>query len=333
MHIAIDVLACIFLLFFFLAGWRKGFLLSMLGVFRLILSYVSAYFVGRHVGFWLGAVTHRPRIITIPIMSILGFAFVYFGFHILMLRIQHKHAENQAAEDRRSSTKQTAEERKTNEGVHHSIPSHLFGGLLNFLVGLPSILILFWLTELLLMGIANTPIPGAEKSYLGQAAHRAAERASLFLLPDTLESDQAEALAKTFSNPTKGMREVESLFQTGPFVLIRNDGQVLADVMSGDPEIIKQNAAIQNLLSDRMTLVQMREIGILSSKETKESLCKKLAAWGRNKRIRTSFESLQQREMLDSRKVMLLLRDPDFDIIVAELVHPSPDAIAPPETP
>jgi hypothetical protein len=77
----------------------------------------------------------------------------------------------------------------------------------------------------------------------------------------------------------------------------------------------------------------MREIGILSSKETKESLCKKLAAWGRNKRIRTSFESLQQREMLDSRTVMLLLRDPDFDIIVAELVRPSPDAISPPETP
>ncbi len=42
MHIAIDILAAIILLFFFLRGWHKGFLISVLCVVRVIIAYGGA---------------------------------------------------------------------------------------------------------------------------------------------------------------------------------------------------------------------------------------------------------------------------------------------------
>ena len=85
MNYAIDIMAGIVLLFFLLAGWRKGFLLSLLGVVRVVLAYGSAYFAGRYLGYWLGGWANRPRIVTIPMMAGLAFILVTFAFHITMI--------------------------------------------------------------------------------------------------------------------------------------------------------------------------------------------------------------------------------------------------------
>ena len=69
MHWVIDISAAIILLFFLLGGWHKGFMLSLLGVIRVITAYGAAYFSGRYIGYWLGEVAHRPRIVTVPVMA------------------------------------------------------------------------------------------------------------------------------------------------------------------------------------------------------------------------------------------------------------------------
>ena len=313
MHIAIDILAGILLLFAFLSGWNRGFLVSLLGVIRLLLSYTAAYFSGRYLGFWLGEVAHRPRIITIPVMAILAFSLIFFSFYLLMQRLLVQHR-----------LKEEAEEYK------RPIISHISGALIHLSIAIPSVVLFLWILEILLLGIAGTPIPGIEKSYFGRFTQQTTFKVIHALLPDTLNPKQSLALAHTLSNPTKGMRDLEGIIKSGSFVQIRSNGQVFADIMSGDPEVIAANPAIDALLNDHFTLVQLREIGAISPTETRTSLCNKLAAWGRNEKIRQSFEQLQQRDALRSDKLIDLLRDPDLDIIIGELIHPTAQEESPP---
>ena len=313
MHIAIDILAGILLLFAFLSGWQRGFLVSLLGVARLLLSYTAAYFSGRYLGFWLGELAHRPRIITIPIMALMAFTLVFFGFHLLMHRLLAQHRMKEEAED-----------------YKRPILSHISGALIDFSIAIPSLVLLLWILEIFLLGIAGTPIPGIEKSYFGRFTQQCTFKALHSLLPDTLPPKQSTALARTLSNPSEAMRELEAIIKSGSFVQIRSNGQVFADIMSGDPEVIAANPAINALLNDHFTWVQLQEIGAISPSETHASFCNKLAALGRNEKIRKSFEQLQQRDVLRSEKIIDLLRDPDLDIIMGELIHPTAQEESPP---
>jgi uncharacterized membrane protein required for colicin V production len=95
MHIAIDILAAIILLFFFLKGWHRGVLLSSLSIVRVVLSYGIAYLSGRYIGYWLGEITHRPRLITIPVCAVMAFVIVVFIFHVIMHEIRADQKEKE----------------------------------------------------------------------------------------------------------------------------------------------------------------------------------------------------------------------------------------------
>ncbi len=312
MHIAIDVLAVIFLLFIVLSGWYKGFLLSLLGVSRVLLAYVAAYFAGRYLGNWIGEVACRPRIVIIPLTASMVFIGVYFAFHLVMSRIQEKHAIKVEEENHK-----------------RPLISHLAGAGINLTIGLPSILLFFWLAELFLVGVANTTIPGLAESHTGQIMRRVAYRVARASLPKSIEENQADALANTFANPAEGMQLLGKVLSAQSIEDLRNNEWVLSDLLSGNPEIIKQNVAIQQVLADRATLENLRDLGLLSGSETKTGLYEKLATWGKNEKIRQSFYNLRDRDLLRTDKLLLLLRDPDFDVIVGELVRPTLPAVEP----
>jgi len=44
MHWVIDIIAALILLFYLLAGWQKGFLLSLLGIVRTVLAVSVSFF-------------------------------------------------------------------------------------------------------------------------------------------------------------------------------------------------------------------------------------------------------------------------------------------------
>ena len=56
------------------------------------------------------------------------------------------------------------------------------------------------------------------------------------------------------------------------------------------------------------------------NKETKSGLCEKLSRFGRNPEIQISIENLKAKRLLRTDKILELIRDPDFDVIVSEVV-------------
>jgi hypothetical protein len=304
MHMAIDILAAIVLLFFFLAGWHKGFLLSLLGVVRVVLAYGAAYFAGRYLGFWLGEIAHRPRIVTIPAVAGLTFVLITFIFHIIMSDIRAKHREKEEAEDFRQSTF-----------------SCLGGSAINLAAGIFSLALLFWLGDLFMAGATGTSIPGADKACFGRFTRRTVYEVTRRIIPEKDNPLQVASIARLISNPADGMAALEKVVSAESIQQLATDEQLAGDLLSGDAERIQQNASIQRLLSDRATLKELRDLGVLSGHESKSSLCDKLAAFGRNEKVRASIESLKAREMLRADKITLLIRDPEFDVIVAELLR------------
>ena len=304
MHIVIDIVASIVLLFFFLAGWHKGFLLSLLGVVRVVLAYGAAYFAGRYIGFWLGEIVHRPRIVTIPAVAGLTFALITFVFHIIM-----------------SDIRANRREKEKEEGFRPSIFSCLGGSAINFVAGILSLVLIFWLGDLFMVGATGTSIPGADRACFSRFSRRTIYEATRRIIPGKENPSQAASIARMISNPADGMEALEKVVTADSIQQLATDEQLAGDLLSGDAERIQQNASIQQLFNDRATLEELRDLGVLSGHETKAGLCEKMAAIGRNEKIRTSIENLKARQLLGADKITLLIRDPDFDIIVAELLR------------
>lgn len=303
MHIAIDILAGIILLFFFLSGWHKGTLLSFLGIVRVVLSYGLAYLSGRYLGYWLGEATHRPRIVTIPVVAILTFALIAFVFHIIMHSVRARQKEK---------AKET--------GFQLSILSCLSGGALNLVAGTLTLIFLFWLGDLFVVGVSGRPMPGADRSNFGRFSRRMVYEVCYATIPKADRKTQVAAMARVVSNPAKGFDHLEHFLTSDSVQQIITDKEFGKDLMSGDADRIAQNASLQKLFNDLLALEDLRELGIVSGYETKSGLCSKLATFGKNETIRASAENLKAKDLLHTDKIIDLIRDPDFDTIVAEMV-------------
>lgn len=304
MHMAIDILAVIVLLFFFLAGWHKGLLLSLLGVVRVLFAYAAAFYAGRYLGFWLAETAYRPKIVMMPVVAGLTFTLISLTFHLMMSRIR-AHRQN----------------KEEQEDYRHSFLSCLGGSAINLVAGALSLIILFWLGDLFMVGATGTGIPGADKSRLGRFVRLGVYKTALYIIPDRDNPSQASSIARMISYPADAMVILERIVTAESIQGLANDEQLPEDLMSGNAERIGQNASIQTLFSDRETLDDLRDLGVLSGHETRSGLCNKLASFGQNETIRTSVESLKDRDMLSADKIPLLVRDPDFDTIIAELLR------------
>lgn len=303
MHVAIDIIAALVLFFFFLSGWHKGFLLSLLAVVRVVLAYGGAYYAGRYIGDWLGVFLYRPRIVMIPVTAGLAYVLIAFTFHILMWKIRKRHHEKEEKGD-----------------FHRPWPSSLLGGTITLSAGLFSMVFLFWLGDLFMTGVTGHSIPGADEAYFGRFVRRAVYEVAYGAAAKEGRESQAAAMARMISNPANGLSHLEKVLAASSVQQVLSDRQLAEDMLSGDPERIEQNASLQLLFNDREALEELRELGIVSGKETKSGFCENLARFGRNEKIRTSIENLQAKDLLRTDRILLLIRDPDFDVIVGELV-------------
>ncbi|MEA2068825.1 MAG: CvpA family protein [Verrucomicrobiota bacterium] len=303
MHYVIDILAAIVLLFFLLAGWQKGFLLSLLGVVRVVLAYGMAFLAGRYLGFWLGTIAHRPRIVTIPVIAGLTFVIITFAFHVIMANLREEHRNKEEKED-----------------YSHPWYSSLGGGGINFSIGLFSLVFLFWLGDLFLVGVTGSSIPGTGKSIFGRFSRRTVYETAYLSASRKGRESQAAAMARVVSNPERGMEHLENVISADSVQQLVTDRQFAKDLLSGNPERIEQNASLQQLFNDRETLGELREMGILWEDEKKSALCKKLSKFGSNETIKDSIQNLKDKKLLNTDNITLLIRDPDFDVILGELM-------------
>lgn len=302
MHIAIDIVAGIILLFFFLSGWHKGTLLSLLGIARVVLSYVAAYFSGRYLGYWLGEVTHRPRLISIPVVAIFTFALIGFLFRIVMHGVRARHKEKAKEEE-----------------FHLTLPSCLTGGTINLAGGIFTMVLIFWLGELFLVGVSGQTFPGADRSNFARFSRRTVFEVCYAAVPKRGHHRQVETLSRMISNPGASVGLLENILSAASVKQLLADKEFSKAIMSGEPRRIRENASFQQLINDRETISELVALGFLSEKGRPSSLSEQLSRIGQNERIRSSVENLQAENLLSADKITLLIRDPDFDTIIAEL--------------
>jgi hypothetical protein len=302
MHLVIDILAAIILLFFFLSGWHRGTLLSSLGVVRVVLSYGAAYFSGRYLGYWLGELAHRPRIMTIPVVAALTFILISFIFHVVMTEVRDSHKE-----------------KEKEENFQLPIYSSLCGSAINLFAGTLSLILLFWLGDLFMVGMAGRPLPGMSQAHFGKFVRRSVYEATYRLVPKNNNASQVAAIARMASNPARGLEHLESVLAADSVQQLLKDKTFAKDLLSGDADRLQQNASLQQLFSDRSTLDDLRELGMVSPRESRSGLCRKLSGFGRNETIQNSLQNLKAKDLLRTDRITQLIRDPDFDAIVAEL--------------
>lgn len=304
MHYVIDILAAIVLLFFFLSGWRKGFLLALLGVGRVVLAYGTAYFAGRYLGSWLGEVLYRPRIVMIPVVAALTFILISFAFQITIWKVREKHHAKEEEEE------------------HYHLPYYrcFLGGLVSMAAGFLSMIFVFWLGDLAMTGISGRGIPGSNRAVFGSIARRATYEGVYLVTARKGRESQAAAMARVISNPAKGLDHLQRVLSAESVHQLLADRQLPEDLLSGDAEQIRQNESMQRLFNDYATRAELQELGIISRRESEAGFCEKLSRFGQNENIQASIQNLKAKDLLHKDSILHLIRDPDFDIIVAEVV-------------
>ena len=303
MHIVIDILAAMILLLFLLAGWHKGFLLSVLSVARVVLAYGLSYFAGRYLGAWLGEALHRPRIVMVPVIAGLTFILITLVFYLTMNTIRDRH-------------------RRQAELGNASILtiSRLGGSIINLGTGILSLIFLLWITEFLVAGITGYSMPDAKLSRFVRFSRGAIYTAANIAFHSEGHEVQIEAAARAISHPADSIDRLEKIILSDSVQNLITDPDFAEALLSGNPDRIAQTPSLQRLFNDRKTLTELRDIGVLSEHETKPALCSKLARVGGNQNIQVAITRLENKGLLDPDKISYLIRDPDFDIIVGELL-------------
>lgn len=303
MEYVIDILVLIILIFQFCKGWKKGPIVAGIGIARIFISIIAAFFAGRYLGYWLGEALHRPRIVMIPVTA--GFTFVLMncGISIYMWYLQEKRRV-----------------KKEKGKMHAAWFSSTLGGAVNAAGAILPLILIFWLAELITTGATGKTFPGAEDSRFGAFSRRALYETINFTISSSGKESQAAAIARAISYPSSGLNHLKAALESPSIQDAMKDADLKQAIQSGDPNEIGDNPAFQTLFSDTETRNELVELGIIARKETPHEFAQKLAVFGQNENIRFSIKSLQERDLLQKNKILLLIRDPEFDAILEEML-------------
>ncbi|MBN2683690.1 MAG: CvpA family protein [Pontiellaceae bacterium] len=305
MDYVIDILVLIILILQFRKGWQKGPIVAGIGIARIFISIIAAYFAGRYLGYWLGAALHRPRIVIIPATAGLTFVLLNFGISIYMWRLQEK----------RRIKKEKGEMRA-------AWFSSTLGGAVNAVGAILPLILIFWLAELVATGATGHSFPGATDSRFGAFSRRALYETIYFSLSKTGNESQAAAIAAAISNPDSGLNHLKSALESSAIQNALKDDTLTQAIQSGEVSEIERNRAFRTIFSDRRTRSELIDLGIIDRNETPHDFAQKLAVFGQNENIRFSIKSLYERDLLQKSKILLLIRDPEFDAILEEMMSP-----------
>ncbi|MAS97391.1 MAG: hypothetical protein CMF29_00445, partial [Kiritimatiellaceae bacterium] len=272
MHLLLDSLTALVLLLFFWSGWINGTRISLLRMLQVIIALIVGFVAGRYFGNWIGEWANRPRIVTIPTFGLFSGTLAYFIFHVIISNL--------------------IDQREIHLKAIHPLRrfiDRIGGFILSTLSALIIISALFWSSNLLFALTKGTPLPGAEKSIGAQQAEALIYQTVCRTAATQNEAHHAVALANTLSKPAKTIALSKTILEATSIQQLLNDPMIGADLLSGNAARIQQNPALKKLFSDRKTLNHIRQIGLLTGKETQTSICQQLALIGANPTIRTAL--------------------------------------------
>lgn len=194
------------------------------------------------------------------------------------------------------------------------------GGAVNAAGAILPLILIFWLAELVATGATGNTFLGAAESRFGAFSRRTLYETINFAISTRGKESQSAAIARAISYPSSGLNHLKAALESPAIQDALKDADLTQALQSGDPNEIEDNPAFHTLFSDEETRNELVELGIIARKETPHEFAQKLAVFGQNENIRFSIKSLQERDLLQKNKILLLIRDPEFDAILEEML-------------
>jgi len=306
-----DILASFTLLFFFLTGWHRGFVVSTLRIASVVTSYVGAVFTAKNLGGVIAETIGWPRIIAIPMIGIFTYVTITLIFSLIIHQVVKRHRK-----------------REEEDEFHLSITNCFWGGTVSLIAGIAVLIVAFWMYDTFKAGVFGRSFPDADDSRFGTISRKVVYQTAYAAIPKNEDSrEQAEKLARLISEPSLTTKKVEAVLNEASIQQMATDKQFGKDFLSGDAERIRQNETLQALFRDHKTLDQLQELGVISGYDTHDRIAEKLAKAGTRMQAKLSdpkiqgyVAQLQHDNMLTPEKIPMLLRDRRFLLILDGLM-------------
>ncbi|MEC8517940.1 MAG: CvpA family protein [Verrucomicrobiota bacterium] len=288
MALAFDIICFILFLFFLYKGSKEGLIVSIFKILQIILAISISFLIGIKIGSFLGETFNRPRIVTIPAVIILMISTIFYLFHIFINFFLEKSKSN------------------TNSFSGLGI---IFGGIFGFII----IISTCWFINIF-AAVKYENHTFINKTYTSKISQK-----TIYEVINNIysfsNSSVNESTAKIISSPNSTILSVKKIISSNLIQNIIEDPEIGEIIKTGSPKQILQNESMKELFSNKIIINEFKNLGI-----TKKILLNSIIKIGQNKLIMNSLINLKSKDLFNFNNFNLLIRDPDFDCIIGEII-------------
>ncbi|MBC47050.1 MAG: hypothetical protein CMF30_04315 [Kiritimatiellaceae bacterium] len=288
MALAFDIICFILFLFFLYKGSKEGLIVSIFKILQIILAISISFLIGIKIGSFLGETFNRPRIVTIPAVIILMISTIFYLFHIFINFFLEKSKSNKNS--------------FSGLGI-------IFGGIFGFII----IISTCWFINIF-AAVKYENHTFINKTYTSKISQK-----TIYEVTDNIysfsNSSINESTAKIISSPNSTILSVKKIISSNLIQNIIEDPEIGEIIKTGSPKKILQNESMKELFSNKIIINEFKNLGI-----TKKILLNSIIKIGQNKLIMNSLINLKSKDLFNFNNFNLLIRDPDFDCIIGELI-------------
>ncbi|MEC8313612.1 MAG: CvpA family protein [Verrucomicrobiota bacterium] len=288
MALAFDIICFILFLFFLYKGSKEGLIVSIFKILQIILAISISFLIGIKIGSFLGETFNRPRIITIPAVIILMISTIFYLFHIFINFFLEKSKSNKNS--------------FSGLGI-------IFGGIFGFII----IISTCWFINIF-AAVKYENHTFINKTYTSKISQKTIYEVTNNIYSFS-NSSINESTAKIISSPNSTILSVKKIISSNLIQNIIEDPEIGEIIKTGSPKQILQNESMKELFSNKIIINEFKNLGI-----TKKILLSSIIKIGQNKLIMNSLINLKSKDLFNFNNFNLLIRDPDFDCIIGELI-------------
>lgn len=288
MALAFDIICFILFLFFLYKGSKEGLIVSIFKILQIILAISISFLIGIKIGSFLGETFNRPRIVTIPAVIILMISTIFYLFHIFINFFLEKSKSNKNS--------------FSGLGI-------IFGGIFGFII----IISTCWFINIF-AAVKYENHTFINKTYTSKISQKTIYEVTNNIYSFS-NSSINESTAKIISSPNSTILSVKKIISSNLIQNIIEDPEIGEIIKTGSPKKILQNESMKELFSNKIIINEFKNLGI-----TKKILLNSIIKIGQNKLIMNSLINLKSKDLFNFNNFNLLIRDPDFDCIIGELI-------------
>ncbi|MEC8753058.1 MAG: CvpA family protein [Verrucomicrobiota bacterium] len=288
MALAFDIICFILFLFFLYKGSKEGLIVSIFKILQIILAISISFLIGIKIGSFLGETFNRPRIVTIPAVIILMISTIFYLFHIFINFFLEKSKSNKNS--------------FSGLGI-------IFGGIFGFII----IISTCWFINIF-AAVKYENHTFINKTYTSKISQKTIYEVTNNIYSFS-NSSINESTAKIISSPNSTILSVKKIISSNLIQNIIEDPEIGEIIKTGSPKQILQNESMKELFSNKIIINEFKNLGI-----TKKILLNSIIKIGQNKLIMNSLINLKSKDLFNFNNFNLLIRDPDFDCIIGELI-------------